>query len=98
MKINWKEQGLALWSAVRPLLAAGLKPLLWALLGAGVSTVATGCSSLTPSSKTQTMSVWAFGIPGIAVITQSGQAADAAGADTNAPTQVNPTTVTVPIK
>ena len=97
MKINWKEQGLALWTAVRPILVAGLKPLLWALLGVGVG-AATGCSSLTPSSKTQTMSVWAFGIPGIAVITQSGQAADAAGADTNAPTQTNPTTVTVPIK
>ena len=43
---------------------------------------ANGCSSLTPSDKTQTMGVYAFGIPGIAVITQSLQTADNAGSDT----------------
>jgi hypothetical protein len=37
--------------------------------------------------------VYAFGIPGIAVITQSHQAADNAGGDTNAAAQVNPVNV-----
>ena len=57
-----------------------------------------GCSSLVPSSKTQTMSVYALGIPGIAVITSSSQAADNSGEDVNAPTQANPVTVTTPIR
>ena len=40
------------------------------------------------------MGVYAFGIPGIAVITQSAQNADNAGDDDNNQTQVNPVTVT----
>ena len=46
-----------------------------------------------PIDKTQTMGVYAFGIPGIAVITQSQQTADNAGSDTNAATQSNPVEV-----
>jgi len=56
-----------------------------------------GCSSLVPSSKTQTMSVYALGIPGIAVITSSNQAADNSGEDTTLSEQSNPVTVTTPI-
>ena len=44
------------------------------------------------------MSVFAFGILGIAVITHSTQYADNHGDDENTPSQVNPVTVEVPIK
>ena len=67
-----------------------------AAVGSGAALLA-GCSSLTPSAKTQTMGVYAFGIPGIAVITHSSQDADARGDDENKPTQINPVSVEVPI-
>ena len=51
LRINWK----ALWEA--------LKPVLLAAVGGGVVTLADGCSSLTPSAKTQSMSLYAIGIP-----------------------------------
>lgn len=89
LKVNWKALGRQLWAAV--------KPVLLAALGGGIVTVAAGCSSLTPSSKTQTMGVYAFGIPGIAVITQTTQTADYSGGDTNGVSQANPVTTTVPI-
>ena len=89
LKVNWKALGRQLWAAV--------KPVLLAALGGGIVTVAAGCSSLTPSSKTQTMGVYAFGIPGIAVITQTTQTADYSGGDTNGVSQTNPVTTTVPI-
>ena len=57
--------------------------------------MSSGCSSLTPSSKTQSMGVYALGIPGIAIITKSTQNEDASGGDTNVPTQVNPVTTTM---
>ena len=86
LKIDWKALGKALWNAV--------KPVLLGAVGGGVSALADGCSSLTPSAKTQTMGVYALGIPGIAVITKSTQNEDASGGDNNAPTQVNPVTTT----
>lgn len=43
------------------------------------------------------MGVYAFGIPGIAVITQTTQTADYSGGDTNGVSQANPVTTTVPI-
>ena len=61
----------------------------------GAIALTDGCSSLTPSSKTQTMGVYALGIPGIAVITHSEQTADNKGEDTNAPVQANPVTTTM---
>ena len=64
----------------------------------GIVSVASGCSSMTPSDKTQTMGVYAFGIPGIAVITQSQQTADNAGSDTNASAQSNPVSVDTKVK
>ena len=90
VKVDWKAFGKALWEA--------LKPVLLGAIGGGVIAVTGGCSSLTPSAKTQTMGVYAFGIPGIAVITHSTQDADARGDDANAPTQANPVSVKVPIK
>ena len=49
LKINWKELGRQVWAAV--------KPVLLAAVGGGIVSVATGCSSLTPTSKSQTLSV-----------------------------------------
>ena len=87
VKVNWKELGKALWEAV--------KPVLLGALGGGLVAVSSGCSSLTPSSKTQSMGVYALGIPGIAIITKSAQNEDASGGDTNVPTQANPVTTTM---
>ena len=85
LKINWKKLARQLWAAV--------KPVLLGAIGGGLVSVASGCSSMAPSDKTQTMSVYALGIPGIAVITESRQTADNAGSDTNAATQSNLLTV-----
>ena len=84
VKVNWKALGKALWAAV--------KPVLLGALGGGLVAVSSGCSSLTPSSKTQSMGVYAIGVPGIAIITRSTQNEDASGGDTNVPTQANPVT------
>ena len=85
LKIDWKALGKALWQAVRPVLLGAV--------GGGIVTFGTGCSTQRPSDKTQTMGVYALGIPGIAVITHSEQVADNAGADRNQPVQVNPVAV-----
>ena len=90
LKINWKELGKQLWDAV--------KPVLLAAIGGGLVAVSSGCSALTPSAKTQTMSLYAIGIPGIAVVTHSTQDADNKGDDDNKPVQANPVSVDVPIK
>ena len=87
LKVNWKALGKALWEAV--------KPVLLAAVGGGLVAVSSGCSSMTPSSKTQSMGVYAIGVPGIAIITRSTQNEDASGGDTNVPTQVNPVTTTM---
>ena len=89
LKVNWKELGRQLWAAV--------KPLLLAEIGSGIVSVATGCSSLTPTSKSQTLSVVGIGIPAIAAVSSSSQGADASGGDENAPVQTNPVTTVVPI-
>ena len=90
LKVNWKKLGKQLWAAV--------KPVLLAAIGGGLVAVSSGCSSLTPSAKTQSMSLYAIGIPGIAVVTQSEQTADNKGDDENKPVQANPVSVDVPIK
>ena len=90
LRVDWKSLAKAVWDA--------LKPVILGAIGGGVIAVTGGCSSLTPSAKTQTMGVYAFGIPGIAVITHSTQDADARGDDANAPTQANPVSVKVPVK
>ena len=76
---------------------AALQIIVPAAVGSGAAILA-GCSDLRPSAKTQTMSLYAIGIPGIAVVTQSTQDADNRGDDENAPTQVNPVTVKPTIK
>ena len=90
LKINWKSLGKALWAAV--------KPVLLGAVGGGLVAVTDGCSALTPSAKTQSMSLYAVGIPGIAVVTKSEQVADNKGDDENRPTQANPVSVDVPIR
>ena len=85
LKVNWKELARQLWAAI--------KPVLLGAIGGGIVSFASGCSSMAPSDKTQTMGVYAFGIPGIAIISESRQAADNAGSDTNAAAQSNPLTV-----
>ena len=89
LKIDWKKLGKQLWEAV--------KPVLLAAIGGGIVSVAAGCSSLTPSSKVQSMGVYALGLPAVAIITQSSQAADYRGGDTNGVNQANPVTTIVPI-
>ena len=91
LKINWKELGKQLWDAVKPV-------LLGAIGGGLVAVTGSGCSALTPSAKTQTMSLYAIGIPGIAVVTHSTQDADNKGDDENKPAQVNPVTVDTRLK
>ena len=79
-------------------ISTGRRPqLLLALSSCGIVSVATGCSSLVPTSKTQTLSVVGIGIPAIAVVSSSSQGADATGGDENKPTQTNPVTTVVPI-
>ena len=87
VKVKWKKLVRQLWDAVRPV-------LIGAVGGGLVAVTGSGCSSLTPSTKTQTMGVYAFGIPGIAVITKSTQNADNAGDDANVPVQTVPVSVT----
>ena len=89
VKVNWKELGKHLWAAV--------KPVLLAAIGGGIVSVAAGCSSLVPTSKVQSMGVYALGLPAVAIITQSSQTADYSGGDTNGVSQANPVTTIVPI-
>ena len=76
---------------------AALQIIVPAAVGSGAAILA-GCSSLTPSAKTQTMSLYAVGIPGIAVVTQSTQNADNTGDDENSPKQTNPINVKTSVK
>ena len=89
VKVNWKELGKQLWEAV--------KPVVLAAVGGSIVSVAAGCSSLVPTSKVQSMGVYAFGLPAVAIITQSEQIADYSGGDTNGVSQANPVTTIVPI-
>ena len=91
IKISWKELGRRLWAAIKPVLLGAIGGVLVAVTGSG-------CSALTPSAKTQTMSLYAIGIPGVAVVTHSTQDADNRGDDENRPTQANPVSVDVPIR
>ena len=85
LNVNWKELARQLWAAIRPVLLGAI--------GGGLVAVTEGCSALTPSAKSQSMSLYAVGIPGIAVVTKSEQIADNKGDDENKPVQANPVTV-----
>ena len=64
LKIDWKALGNAAKMAALP-----VKGRLWltgkAAILAAVIALTDGCSSLTPSSKTQSMGVYAIGVPGM---------------------------------
>ena len=91
MKVNWKNIN---WLELGRAVAKAVLPFIYAALGGVAVASASGCSSFVPDSKTQRMAVYAFGIPGIAVITSSSQSADNSGDDANTPTQLNPVTLT----
>ena len=91
LKIDWPALMRQLWDAVKPV-------LLGAIGGGLVAVTGSGCSALTPSAKTQTMSLYAIGIPGVAVVTHSTQDADNKGDDENRPTQANPVSVETKLK
>lgn len=83
MKIPWKKLLSAIWSA--------LKPALIAALGGGVVATASGCcSQQTPSSKTQTSAIYAFGLPAVVITHDAKQSADYSGGDKNTAVQENP--------
>ena len=90
LKVNWKSLGKALWAAI--------KPVILGAVGGGVIALTDGCSALTPSAKSQSMSLYAVGIPGIAIVTKSEQIADNKGDDENKPVQANPVTVETKVK
>ena len=54
---------------------------------------ACGCSAMAPQTRTQSMGVYALGLPAIAVITQTSQATENTGDDTNSASQENPVDV-----
>ena len=103
LKINWAgSAGFRIWAWLKalPWKAAGkaaMQIIVPAAVGSGAA-ILSGCSALTPSAKTQTMSLYAIGIPGIAIVTQSEQTADNAGGDDNKPVQANPVTVAPKLK
>lgn len=70
--LPWKK---ALKSAVGVLITAAV--------GGMAGYACAGCTTMHPSDKTQHMSVYALGIPGVAVITSSTQSATNGGDDLN---------------
>ena len=87
-KINWRELGKQLWQAVWPVIAG-------AITGGGIVAI-TGCGSMQPSDKTQSIRLYALGIPGVAVVTSTQQTADNKGDDSNRTSQSNPVSVKLP--
>ena len=80
IKSNWKNVLLGAikdaWNAVKFAAAP-------ALIGAGVATL-TGCGTMqTPSSKSQSSSVYAFGLPAVVITHDNKQVADNTGDDDN---------------
>ena len=81
--MNWIKKLLSA-AAVKAAAMGLLKALLTAGLSiAGMATLS-GCNALqNPSSKTQSSSVYAFGLPAIVITHDNTQLADGSGADTN---------------
>lgn len=84
--MNWFRK---LWesAAVKSAAVGLLKALVTAALATfGVASL-TGCSALqTPSSKTQSSTVYAFGLPAVVITHDNTQIADGSGADANTAT------------
>lgn len=79
IKVNWKELGKQLWDAV--------KPVLLAAIGGGIVSLTSGCSSLTPATKSQSFTVTALGFPAITVVKTTSQSATNDGDDESSNTQ-----------
>ena len=77
---------------------AAIQILLPAALGGTIGATLAGCSSMTPTAKTQGISLYAIGVPGIAVVTTTTQNADNKGDDENKPKQTNPVTTNLKVK
>ena len=70
-----------------------LQPFVSGALAASAACFACGCSAMAPQTRTQSMGVYALGLPAIAVITQTSQATENTGDDTNSASQENPVEV-----
>ena len=82
------------WKTLLKQVLNALKPVIIGAVGGGiVSFTTTGCSSLTPTSKGQSLTVMGIGIPAVAIMTSTKVDADNSGSDTNVPAQVNPVTL-----
>ena len=68
-------------------------PFVSGAIAASAAYFASGCSAMAPQTRTQSMGVYALGLPAIAVITQTSQAEENAGSDTNSASQTNPVEV-----
>ena len=94
--INWKELGKQLESV-----KCKMKSVKWVALIVTfyiLHFTLLGCSSMQPSDKTQSISLLALGIPGVAVVTSTQQTADNKGDDMNDTKQTNPVSVKLPTK
>lgn len=85
MKDILKALGAAVWSAIKPQLAPLAKSIGAAIIGCVAALSLTGCASpyQTPGSKTQTSSVYAFGLPAVVITHDNKQVADNSGDDKN---------------
>ena len=89
IKINWQKA----WEITRDFVAPLVKPFIAALIGCGVVTGLSGCSGLSQRDHEVSTSVWAVGIPGVAVIKQSTISPDNRGEKDNTAIQSNPVSV-----
>ena len=94
IKINWKKA----WEITRDFVAPLVKPFVAALIGGGVVTGLSGCSAMSQRDHEVATSVWAVGIPGVAVIKQSTISPENLSEKDNTAAQVNPVTVTPTFK
>ncbi len=69
------------------------KEFLTGLLGGLAASAATGCSGLSQRDHEVSTSVWAVGIPGVAIIKQSAISPDNRGEKDNTAIQSNPVSV-----
>ena len=81
--MNWIKKLLSA-AAVKAAAMGLLKALLTAGLSIAGMASLSGCNALQkPSAKTQSSSVYAFGLPAIVITHDNTQLADGSGADTN---------------
>ena len=94
IKINWQKA----WEITRDFVAPLVKPFIAALIGGGVVTGLSGCSGLSQRDHEVSTSVWAVGIPGVAIIKQSAISPDNRGEKDNTAMQSNPVSVKPKLK